>query len=245
MSKLVVKNLRKSFGHNEVCKNISFEVQKSELLCLIGGSGSGKSTLLRCLNLLEHIDDGEILLDGEDVSIPGFDPELLRRRMGMVFQSYNLFPHMSVLQNLTLAQTKIKKLSAQTAQDKAMALLEQFGLEEKAHTYPDKLSGGQQQRIAIARALAMDPEILLLDEVTSALDPELVGEVLQVIKSLKKQGMTMILATHEMGFARSAADQVAFLYGGELVEIAPPEKIFTNPENAKTRQFLSRVLDAN
>ncbi|WP_210341832.1 amino acid ABC transporter ATP-binding protein [Rhizobium setariae] len=243
MTKLSIRNLRKSFGALEVCKGISLDLAKSELICLIGGSGSGKSTLLRCLNLLEHIDDGEILLDGEDISVPGYDPERVRRRIGMVFQSYNLFPHMSVLKNLTLAQTRIRKTPPAEAKDLAMELLLRFGLADKAETYPDKLSGGQQQRVAIARALAMEPEILLLDEITSALDPELVGEVLRVVRDLKAQGITMLLATHEMGFARSVADRVAFLSGGSLLEVAPPEKIFTQPDHEQTRQFLKRVLD--
>lgn len=242
-AKLSIRNLKKSFGAHEVCKRISIEVGKSELICLIGGSGSGKSTLLRCINLLEHIDDGEILLDGVDIAVPGYDPNPVRQRIGMVFQSFNLFPHMTVVENAMLALTRVKKLSREEAREKCKALLTRFGLGEKADTYPDRLSGGQQQRVAIVRAIAMDPEILLLDEITSALDPELVGEVLSVVKQLKTQGITMLLATHEMGFARSAADRVAFLSQGELLEIAPPEQIFTNPIHDRTRQFLSRTSE--
>ncbi len=242
-TKLSIRNLRKSFGAMEVCKRISIDVAKSELVCLIGGSGSGKSTLLRCINLLEPIDDGEILLDGEDISVPGFDPNPVRQRIGMVFQSYNLFPHMSVIENTMLALRRVKMMPQDEARDKCMTLLARFGLAEKANTYPDQLSGGQQQRVAIVRALAMDPEILLLDEITSALDPELVGEVLTVVRQLKTQGITMLLATHEMGFARSAADRIAFLSQGELLEIAPPEEIFTNALHERTRQFLQRTTE--
>jgi polar amino acid transport system ATP-binding protein len=242
-AKLSIRNLKKSFGAHEVCKRISIEVGKSELICLIGGSGSGKSTLLRCINLLEHIDDGEIVLDGVDIAVPGYDPNPVRQRIGMVFQSFNLFPHMTVVENAMLALTRVKKMSREEAREKCKVLLTRFGLGEKADTYPDRLSGGQQQRVAIVRAIAMDPEVLLLDEITSALDPELVGEVLSVVKQLKTQGITMLLATHEMGFARSAADRVAFLSQGELLEIAPPEQIFTNPIHDRTRQFLSRTSE--
>ncbi len=241
--KLSIRNLRKSFGAVEVCKRISIDVAKSELVCLIGGSGSGKSTLLRCINLLEPIDDGEILLDGEDISVPGFDPNPVRLRIGMVFQSYNLFPHMTVIENTMLALRRVKMMPLDEARDRCATLLARFGLAEKSDTYPDRLSGGQQQRVAIVRALAMDPEILLLDEITSALDPELVGEVLTVVRQLKTQGITMLLATHEMGFARSAADRIAFLSQGELLEIAPPEEMFTNAKHDRTRQFLQRTTE--
>ncbi len=241
--KLSIRNLKKSFGALEVCRDISIDIAAGELVCMIGASGSGKSTLLRCINLLEPIDGGEIWLDGADISEPGLDPDPVRQRVGMVFQSFNLFPHMNVLKNLTIAQTRIRKVPKDRAREKALALLERFDLADKADAWPDSLSGGQQQRVAIARALAMDPEVLLLDEITSALDPELVGEVLAVVRDLKDQGMTILLATHEMGFARSAADRVAFLSEGRLLEIAPPEKIFTNPDHARTRQFLDRVIE--
>lgn len=241
-TKLSLHNVKKSFGPLEVCKDISIDIQASELICLIGGSGSGKSTLLRCINLLDPIDDGEIILDGVDISVPGFDPDPVRRKIGMVFQSFNLFPHMTVLENIKLAPKKVKGLSDTEITPKALELLERFGLSDKADVYPDHLSGGQQQRVAIVRALAMEPEIMLLDEVTSALDPELVGEVLDVIRQLKLQGMTMLLATHEMGFAREVADRVCFLDGGKLLEIAPPEQMFTAPKHSRTRQFLQRVL---
>jgi len=240
--KLSLRNVKKSFGPLEVCKGISVDIHASELICLIGGSGSGKSTLLRCINLLDPIDDGEILLDGVDISVPGFDPNPVRRKIGMVFQSFNLFPHMTVLENIKLAPQKVKGISDAKIIPTALELLERFGLSDKANTYPDHLSGGQQQRVAIVRALAMEPEIMLLDEVTSALDPELVGEVLDVIRELKRQGMTMMLATHEMGFAREVADRVCFLHAGKLLEIAPPEQMFTAPKHARTKQFLQRVL---
>ncbi len=242
MPKLSLRGVKKSFGPLEVCKNISIDIQPSELICLIGGSGSGKSTLLRCINLLDPIDDGEILLDGVDISLPGYDPNPVRRKIGMVFQSFNLFPHMTVLENIKLAPMKVKGMSSAEITSQAQELLERFGLSDKADVYPDRLSGGQQQRAAIVRALAMEPEIMLLDEVTSALDPELVGEVLDVIRQLKTQGMTLMLATHEMSFAREVADRVCFLDDGKLLEIAPPEKMFTAPEHARTRQFLQRVL---
>ena len=240
--KLSLRNIRKSFGPLEVCKSITVDVNKGELVCLIGGSGSGKSTLLRCINLLDPIDDGEILLDGVDISVPGYDPDPVRRKIGMVFQSFNLFPHMTVLENIKLAPMKVKRMANREITEQAEALLDRFGLLDKAHVYPDRLSGGQQQRAAIVRALAMEPEIMLLDEVTSALDPELVGEVLDVIRQLKAQGMTLLLATHEMGFAREVSDRVCFLSNGELLEIAPPEKMFGAPEHARTQQFLERVL---
>ena len=213
-----------------------------EMICLIGASGSGKSTLLRCINLLEVIDDGEILLDGFDIAEPSLRPDPIRKRIGLVFQSFNLFPHLNVLSNITLAPRKVLGTNQDTAEDEAMQLLERFGLAEKAKAYPDHLSGGQQQRVAIVRTLAMQPEILLLDEITSALDPELVGEVLDVVRALKAQKMTMLLATHEMAFAREVADQVCFLDQGRVVEKDTPEQLFTNPAQPRTREFLARVL---
>lgn len=240
--KLEVRNVRKSFGERVVLDDISLRIPAGSVTCLIGASGSGKSTLLRCLNLLEHVDDGFVLLDGVDISAPGFDPDPVRRRVGMVFQSYNLFPHMSVLQNLTLAPVKVLRRSRTDAQAQATALLERFGLADKAQSFPDQLSGGQQQRVAIVRALVMQPEILLLDEVTAALDPVLVGEVLDIIREVSAGGMTMVLATHEMGFAREIADRVCFLDAGRIREEGPPEEIFRAPRHPETREFLARVI---
>lgn len=243
-AKLVLEDLTCRFGDLTVCDGINLSIEAGEMICLIGASGSGKSTLLRCLNLLEPIDSGHIWLDGEEISIPGLDPKPYRKRIGIVFQSFNLFPHMTVMQNICLAPRRV--LKANQAQTKAHAteLLETFGLADKANEYPDRLSGGQQQRVAIVRALAMRPEIMLLDEITSALDPELVGEVLQVVKQLKEQDMTIVLATHEMAFAREVADRVCFLDQGKILETAPPEVIFTQPREARTREFLARILDA-
>lgn len=234
--------MNKSFGQLEVCKGISFDVAKGEMVCLIGSSGSGKSTLLRCINLLEAVDAGQILLDGEGITDPDLDPLPIRRRIGIVFQSFNLFPHMNVMENVMLAPRRVynppkAELLASTTQ-----LFERFGLADRMKNYPDQLSGGQQQRVAIIRALAMKPEIMLFDEVTSALDPELVGEVLDVLLQLKNEGMTMVLATHEMGFARKAADKVCFLDQGVIVESGPPEQFFDNPKQQRTREFLSRIL---
>jgi polar amino acid transport system ATP-binding protein len=212
------------------------------MVCLIGASGSGKSTLLRCINLLEPIDDGEILLDGVEISDPDLDPQPIRQRIGLVFQSYNLFPHMTVLDNVMLAPRLIHKTGRAELRDQAEALFVRFGLADRMGHYPDQLSGGQQQRVAIIRALAMKPEIMLFDEVTSALDPELVGEVLDVVRQLKSEGMTMVLATHEMGFAREAADKVCFLEKGMILEEGPPEQIFAAPRKARTQEFLRRVL---
>jgi polar amino acid transport system ATP-binding protein len=242
--KLAISNVSKSFGDRRVLDGITLDVAESEVICLIGASGSGKSTLLRCVNLLEPIDDGSIHLDGVEISEPGLDPDPIRRRIGMVFQSYNLFPHMTVLRNVTLAPTKVLGRSPAAAQATAIDLLDRFGLADKADTYPDRLSGGQQQRVAIVRALAMQPELMLLDEITAALDPELVGEVLDVIRGLKRQGMTMLLATHEMGFAREIADRVCFLDGGRILESGPPSTIFSAPTHERTQQFLQRVIDA-
>lgn len=242
MAKLEAKGIRKSFGENEVCKGIDLSIAEGEMVCLIGASGSGKSTLLRCLNLLEPIDDGEIWLDGTDISIPGLDPQPVRQRIGMVFQSYNLFPHMNAVENAMLAPRRVKGLSREALLPEVTALFERFGLADRMQHYPDQLSGGQQQRVAIVRALAMKPEIMLFDEITSALDPELVGEVLDVLRQLRSEGMTMVLATHEMGFARELADKVCFLDAGVILEEGPPERLFGAPERDRTRAFLARVL---
>ena len=244
--KLSVQAVEKSFGKKAerkvVLDHVSLDVGEHDVVCLIGASGSGKSTLLRCINLLEPIDDGAIVLDGVDISEPGLDPDPIRRRIGMVFQSYNLFPHMSVLQNITLGPTKVLKHDRADATDAAMELLGRFSLADKATAYPDQLSGGQQQRVAIVRALAMKPELMLLDEVTAALDPVLVGEVLNVIRDMRGEGMTMVLATHEMGFAREISDQVCFLKDGVVLESGTPEQLFTDPARPETREFLERVI---
>jgi polar amino acid transport system ATP-binding protein len=244
--KLSVQNVRKSFGHKTerklVLDNVSLDVGEHEVVCLIGASGSGKSTLLRCINLLEPIDDGAIHLEGVDISEPGLDADPIRRRIGMVFQSYNLFPHMSVLQNITLAPTRVLGTAKAAAKSDALELLGRFSLADKADAYPDQLSGGQQQRVAIVRALAMRPELMLLDEVTAALDPVLVGEVLNVIRDMRNEGMTMVLATHEMGFAKEISDLVCFLKDGVILESAPPAQLFTSPERIETGEFLERVI---
>jgi polar amino acid transport system ATP-binding protein len=236
--------VRKSFGRLEVLRGIDLTVAEHEVICLIGASGSGKSTLLRCVNLLESIDAGRIVVEGDEITAPGVDVNLIRRRIGIVFQSYNLFPHMTVMRNVTLAPTKVLKLSQAEATDRARSLLDRFGLDDKALEYPDRLSGGQQQRVAITRALAMRPDIMLLDEVTSALDPELVGEVLDVIRELAAGGMTMLIATHEMGFARDIASRVCFLDEGVIIEQGPPDRIFTEPGQERTKQFLQRIIAA-
>jgi polar amino acid transport system ATP-binding protein len=245
-AKLSIRDVEKSFGTKHerkvVLDHVSLEVAEHEVVSLIGASGSGKSTLLRCINLLEPVDDGTILLDGVDISEPGLDADPIRRRIGMVFQSYNLFPHMSVLDNVTLAPTKVLKHDTAAARDAARELLARFALEDKAEAYPDQLSGGQQQRVAIVRALAMKPELMLLDEVTAALDPVLVGEVLNVIRDMRNEGMTMVLATHEMGFAREISDSVCFLKDGVILESGPPEQLFTAPQRAETAEFLQRVI---
>ena len=240
--KIEIRNVRKSFGTKVVLDDVSLQVGTHDVVCLIGASGSGKSTLLRCINLLEPIDDGSIHLDGADISEPGLDPDPVRRRIGMVFQSYNLFPHMSVLHNITLGPTKVLRQTKAQAETAARELLARFGLADRADAYPDQLSGGQQQRVAIVRALAMQPELMLLDEVTAALDPVLVGEVLNVIRDMRGQGMTMILATHEMGFAREISDLVCFLKDGVILEAAPPAKLFTAPDRPETADFLQRVI---
>ena len=240
---LVVERLHKSFGKHTVLDGIDLTVPEEHVVALIGASGSGKSTLLRCINRLEPIDSGRIALAGEDITRPR-NVNSVRRRIGIVFQSYNLFPHMTVLRNVTLAPRDVLGLGKAEAERRALALLGRFGLAERANDYPDRLSGGQQQRVAIVRALAMQPELMLFDEVTSALDPELVAEVLQVIRELAAGGMTMVLATHEMSFARDIADRVCFLDGGRILEAGTPGLIFTAPREPRTQQFLQRVIDA-
>lgn len=240
--KLKLINLHKAFGANKILNGISLDVNQGEMICLIGVSGSGKSTLLRCINLLEPVDDGEIWLDGEEIGDPALDPQPVRQKIGIVFQSYNLFPHMTAEENVMLAPRRIFKKSRDALRPQVEALFNRFGLLDRMQHYPDQLSGGQQQRVAIVRALAMNPEIMLFDEITSALDPELVGEVLEVLKSLKDDGMTMILATHEMAFARDVADRVCFLDKGRILEQGIPEQIFSNPKEERTRDFLARVL---
>jgi polar amino acid transport system ATP-binding protein len=241
---LLLENVYKSFGENEVLRGIDLTVAPHEVVCLIGASGSGKSTLLRCVNLVEPIDSGRVVVAGEEITAEGVDANRIRRRIGIVYQSFNLFPHMTVLRNITLAPREALGTDRAEAEKNARALLERFGLLDKQIEYPDRLSGGQQQRVAIVRALAMRPHLMLLDEVTSALDPELVAEVLAVIKELASEGMTMLIATHEMGFARDIADRVCFLDAGHILEEGPPEKIFTAPENPRTRQFLGRIIEA-
>lgn len=237
-----VKGLKKKFGNLEVLKGIDFRVEESEVLCFIGPSGSGKSTLLRCLNRLEGADGGSIKIDGEDIYHTKTNINKLREKLGMVFQSFNLFPHLNVLKNITFAPVELEKMSKSQAEEKAKYLLKKVGLEDKALEYPEKLSGGQKQRAAIARALAMEPEIMLFDEPTSALDPEMVGEVLQVMKDLAREGMTMVVVTHEMGFAREVADRVIFMNDGLIVEEGTPEDIFNNPQNLRTKDFLGKIL---
>ena len=243
-AKLEVESVWKSFGDRAVLADISLSVGEHDVIALIGSSGSGKSTLLRTINLLEPIDDGRILLDGEDITEPGRPEDPVRRRIGMVFQSFNLFPHLSVRRNVTLAPRKVLGLSDDEATGRADELLDRFGLSAHRDAYPDQLSGGQQQRVAIVRSLAMSPELMLLDEVTSALDPELVGEVLSIVRELKAGGMTMLLATHEMGFAREIADRVCFLDAGRIVEEGPPDVMFGAPTHPRTQQFLKRITEA-
>jgi polar amino acid transport system ATP-binding protein len=241
---LVVEELHKSFGKLEVLRGIDLELAEHEVVCLIGASGSGKSTLLRCINLLEPIDFGRIVLGGEEIAPARVDVNRVRRGIGIVFQAFNLFPHMSVLANVTLGPRKALGLSRAAADARADTLLARFGLRDKRDDYPDRLSGGQQQRVAIVRALAMQPRLLLLDEVTSALDPELVAEVLEVIRELAAEGMTMLIATHEMSFARDVAQRVCFLDDGVILEEGPPERIFSRPREPRTQQFLQRIVDA-
>jgi polar amino acid transport system ATP-binding protein len=241
---LSCRGVRKAFGSAVVLDGLDFDVAEHEVVALIGASGSGKSTLLRCVNLLEEVDDGTIHLDGEHITDPRVNPDKVRQRIGIVFQAYNLFPHMTVLDNVVLAPVRVHGVPPAAARDLAFEWLSRVGLAQKARAYPDRLSGGQQQRVAIVRALVNSPRLLLLDEVTSALDPELVGEVLSMIRDLKSDGMTMVLATHEMGFARQVADRVCFLDGGRVLEQGPPEKVFAEPVEARTRQFLSRIIEA-
>ncbi|MEU1396550.1 amino acid ABC transporter ATP-binding protein [Micromonospora zamorensis] len=244
MALLRCRGLRKEFAGQVVLDQLDLTVSEHQVVALIGASGSGKSTLLRCVNLLEELDDGTIELDGEDISDPRVDPDRVRRRIGMVFQAYNLFPHLSVLENVTLAPRRVHRRARAEAEAQARELLDRVGLGARADAYPDRLSGGQQQRVAIVRALANSPRLMLLDEVTSALDPELVGEVLAIIRDLKADGMTMVLATHEMSFAREVADQVCFLDEGRVVESGPPEQVLGEPTQPRTRQFLHRIIEA-
>ena len=237
-----VRNLQKSFGDNHVLNGIDVDIRKGECVCVIGPSGSGKSTFLRCLNLLEKPEEGEIYINGQDIMDPKLNVDKYRENLGMVFQHFNLFPNMTVKQNITLAQKKKKKWTKEEADTKAIELLRRVGLERKADTYPNKLSGGQKQRVAIARALAMNPEVMLFDEPTSALDPEMVGEVLDVMKSLVKEGMTMVVVTHEMGFAKNVSDRVIFMDQGVIVEDESPRELFENPKHERTKNFLSKVL---
>jgi polar amino acid transport system ATP-binding protein len=241
---LSVEGLHKSFDGLEVLKGMNLEVAEHEVICLIGASGSGKSTFLRCINLLEPIDAGRILIEGEEITAQGVDVNRIRQHIGIVFQAFNLFPHMTVMRNVTLGPTEARGMSRRDAEARATELLGRFGLDDKRDDYPDRLSGGQQQRVAIVRALAMDPNVMLLDEVTSALDPELVAEVLNVIRELAAGGMTMVLATHEMGFARDIANRVCFLDAGVILEEGPPEQIFSAPREERTRQFLQSIIEA-
>ncbi|MGW7007123.1 amino acid ABC transporter ATP-binding protein [Streptomyces sp. NPDC054933] len=241
---LRMEAVRKCYGHTVVLRDVDLEVPQHTVTALIGASGSGKSTLLRCANLLEEVDDGAIYLDGEEITDPRADQDAVRRRIGVVFQAYNLFPHMTVLDNITLAPRRVHRVSRALAEEQARELLARLGLADKAGEYPDRLSGGQQQRVAIVRALAGRPRLLLLDEITAALDPELVGEVLSVVRDLKEQGMTMVIATHEMGFARDVADQVCFLDGGVVLERGAPQEVFGAPREERTRRFLRRIVEA-
>ena len=241
---LELVNVRKSFDNELVLNDLSLTVKEHTATVLIGASGSGKSTLLRCINLLETIDDGQIFLDGQEISDPLISVDEVRRKLGMVFQSFNLFPHKTVLENITLSPIKVHGIAPDQARDEAMVLLKRFDLADKADQYPDRLSGGQQQRVAIIRSLAVNPRVLLLDEITSALDPVLVNEVLSIVRDLKHDGMTMVLATHEMGFATQVADEVCFLESGLILERGSPEQVLKNPQNAKTKDFLKRVHEA-
>ena len=241
-AKINVSNLKKSFGSNEVLKGIDLEVAEGEVVCIIGPSGSGKSTLLRCLNKLEEVTDGHVLIDGQDITEKTTDINKVREEIGMVFQHFNLFQHLSVIDNITLAPVELKRENKEPAKARALELLETVGLSEKADAFPSSLSGGQKQRVAIARALAMNPEIMLFDEPTSALDPEMVGDVLEVMKKLAKQGMTMVVVTHEMGFAREVGHRVIFMDGGYIVEEGTPTEVFGNPQNPRTQDFLNKVL---
>jgi polar amino acid transport system ATP-binding protein len=239
-----MRGVSKWFGDLQVLDSIDLDVSEHKVVCLIGASGSGKSTLLRCLNMLERVEEGEIVIDGQSITHEKVDVNVLRKKIGIVFQAYNLFPHMTVLQNVMLAPRKARGMSRDDAEGRARQLLRRTGLEAKADEYPDRLSGGQQQRVAIVRALAMEPKLMLLDEITSALDPQLVSDVMNLVRELADSGMTMILATHEMGFARECADKVCFLDGGVILEEGPPGEIFKNPREPRTREFLARVLEA-
>jgi polar amino acid transport system ATP-binding protein len=242
--KLAIRDVHKAFDEKAVLNGIDLDIGVHDVVCLIGSSGSGKSTLLKCVNLLVPIDRGEIVFNGESITDPGVNPNSVRQSMGIVFQAFNLFPHMTVGDNITLSPRKVHGIGKKEAEEDARALLERFGLSDKAEEFPDRLSGGQQQRVAIVRALATRPDLMLFDEVTSALDPELVGEVLNVIRGLKEEGMTMIIATHEMGFARDVADRVCFLDGGVILEQGPPSQVFVDPRQPRTRAFLQRIVDA-
>ena len=242
MEKIRVNNLKKSYGDLEVLKSIDLQVQEGEVVCLIGPSGSGKSTLLRCLNLLEEVTGGEVSVNEVNLTDKGTNINKVRENIGMVFQHFNLFPHLTILDNITLAPVELKKATKEQAKEKALELLKRVGLQDKASAKPEQLSGGQKQRVAIARALAMNPDIMLFDEPTSALDPEMVGEVLAVIKQLAQEGMTMVIVTHEMGFAREVADRILFMDGGYIVEQGTPQEIFGNPQNERTKDFLNKVL---
>ena len=242
MAKLELRNVVKQFGDVTVCNGVNLDVEEGQMICLIGASGAGKSTLLRCINLLEYTEDGEIFLDGEDIAIPGLDPQAARKKIGMVFQNFNLFPHMTALENAMLAPRRVYRKSRLDLEGDVRSLFTRFGLADRMKNYPDQLSGGQQQRVAIIRALAMRPEVMLFDEITSALDPQLVGEVLDVLLQLKNQGMTMVLATHEMQFARQAADKICFLKDGKIIEEGTPDQIFGAPKHVATKEFLARAL---
>ena len=244
MALVEIDKAYKHYGNLVVLNGLSLDIEEHQVVCLIGPSGCGKSTLLRCINRLEPIQGGEIRLHGDRITGPGVDLDVLRREIGIVFQGYNLFPHMSVIENITLGPLKVLGMDRNEARDKGMALLSRIGLAHKADEYPDRLSGGQQQRVAIVRALMMDPALLLLDEITSALDPELVSEVLDIVRDLATKGMTMVLATHEMGFAREVADKVCFLQEGIVYEEGPPSQIFSNPQGERTKAFLKRIIDA-
>ncbi len=244
MSFVEVRNVTKQFGDNVVLRHVDLTVEEHGVVCLIGASGSGKSTLLRCVNLLEKVEEGSISVDGQVVTNGAVDVNALRRKIGIVFQAYNLFPHMTVLENVTLAPRKARGMGQKEARLRALELLSRIGLADKADEFPDRLSGGQQQRVAIVRALAMDPKLMLLDEITSALDPQLVAEVLNLVRELADSGMTMIIATHEMSFAKEVADKVCFLDVGVICEEGPPEQIFSNPAEPRTREFLARVIEA-
>ena len=244
MSFVQARNVSKSFGDLTVLHDVDLTVEEHNVVCLIGASGSGKSTLLRCLNLLERVDEGEIVVDGQTITNGSVDVNALRRKIGIVFQAYNLFPHMTVLDNVTLGPVKVRRMPRDAARASARDLLRRIGLADKADEFPDRLSGGQQQRVAIARALAMEPKLMLLDEITSALDPQLVAEVLQLVRELAEFGMTMIIATHEMSFAKEVADKVCFLDAGVILEEGPPAQIFSDPREARTREFLARIIEA-